>query len=217
MVVGRSLLSVKDLCFERDDTQVIDSVCLDLSDGELLQIEGPNGSGKTTLLRLLTSALTPTRGNIYYQGRTLSDCRFEYLSELLFLGHQSAVKVTLSAEENLSWMTGRSRTCEELLSALDSVELTGYSDVPCYRLSAGQQRRVALAQLLISNTKLWILDEPFAALDSQGVSLVEQCMQKHLDRGGSVVLSTHQPVSIKAVRRYSLMDQSIREQFNNDL
>ena len=105
-MVGPSLLSVKDLCFERDDTQIIDSVCLDLSDGEILQIEGPNGSGKTTLLRLLTSALTPTRGNIYYRGKALSECRFEYLSDLLFLGHQSAVKVTLSAEENLSWMTG---------------------------------------------------------------------------------------------------------------
>jgi len=210
MVVGPSLLSVKDLCFERDDTQIIDSVCLDLSGGEILQIEGPNGSGKTTLLRLLTSALTPTRGNIYYRGKALSECRFEYLSDLLFLGHHSAVKVTLSAEENLSWMTGRSTVCEELLSALDSVQLTGYSDVPCYRLSAGQQRRVALARLLISDAKLWILDEPFAALDSQGVALVEDCMQKHLDGGGSVVLSTHQPVAMKAVRRYSLMDQAIQ-------
>ena len=86
MVAEPSLLSVKGLCFERDDILVIDSVCLDLSDGEILQIEGPNGSGKTTLLRLLISALAPTHGDIYYRGARLSECRFEYLSNLLFFG-----------------------------------------------------------------------------------------------------------------------------------
>ena len=208
MVVEPSLLSVKDLCFERDDIPVIDSVCLDLRDGEILQIEGPNGSGKTTLLRLLTSALAPTHGDIYYRGTRLSECRFEYLSNLLFLGHQSAVKMTLTPEENLNWMTGYSTTSEELLAALDSVQLTGYADVPCYRLSAGQQRRVALARLLISSAKIWFLDEPFTALDNQGVKLIETCMQGHLDVGGSVVLSTHQPIAMNAVSHYSLVDQS---------
>ena len=208
MVAEPSLLSVKGLCFERDDILVIDSVCLDLSDGEILQIEGPNGSGKTTLLRLLISALAPTHGDIYYRGTRLSECRFEYLSNLLFLGHQSAVKMTLTPEENLSWMTGYSTTTEELLAALDSVQLIGYADVPCYRLSAGQQRRVALARLLISSAKIWFLDEPFAALDNQGVKLIEACMQGHLDVGGSVVLSTHQPIAMNAVRHYSLVDQS---------
>lgn len=207
MVVEPSLLSVKDLCFGRDDIQIIDSVCLDVCDGEILQIEGPNGSGKTTLLRLLTSALMATHGDIYYQGRHLSECRFEYLSNLLFLGHQSAVKMTLTAEENLSWMVGRPIDCEELVAALDSVQLTGYSDMPCYRLSAGQQRRVALARLLLSPPKIWFLDEPFTALDRQGVALVEQCMQKHVDGGGSVVLSTHQPIAMDAVRRFSLVNQ----------
>ena len=207
-MVEPSLLSVKGLCFERDDILVIDSVCLDLSDGEILQIEGPNGSGKTTLLRLLISALAPTHGDIYYRGARLSECRFEYLSNLLFLGHQSAVKMTLTPEENLNWMTGYSTTSEELLAALDSVQLTGYGDVPCYRLSAGQQRRVALARLLISSAKIWFLDEPFAALDNQGVKLIEACMQGHLDVGGSVVLSTHQPIAMNAVRHYSLVDQS---------
>ena len=208
MVAEPSLLSVKGLCFERDDILVIDSVCLDLSDGEILQIEGPNGSGKTTLLRLLISALAPTHGDIYYRGARLSECRFEYLSNLLFLGHQSAVKMTLTPEENLNWMTGYSTTSEELLAALDSVQLTGYADVPCYRLSAGQQRRVALARLLISSAKIWFLDEPFTALDNQGVKLIEECMQGHVDVGGSVVLSTHQPIAMNAVRHYSLVDQS---------
>lgn len=207
-MVNSSLLTVNDLRFERDDIAVINDACLTLDDGEILQIEGPNGSGKTTLLRILTTALQPSGGEILYQGQILSECRFDYLSNILFLGHQSALKLTLTAEENLSWITSELPGSVSVLNALERVGLRGYSDIPCHSLSAGQQRRVALARLLLSNAKIWFLDEPFAALDGQGVQFVEQCMERHVNGGGAVMLTTHQPIGMESVRRYSLVDSS---------
>jgi len=204
-------LTVNDLRFERDDIAVINDACLTLDDGEILQIEGPNGSGKTTLLRILTTALQPNSGEILYQGQILSKCRFDYLSNILFLGHQSALKLTLTAEENLSWITSELPGSVSVLNALERVGLRGYSDIPCHSLSAGQQRRVALARLLLSNAKIWFLDEPFAALDGQGVQFVEQCMERHVNGGGAVMLTTHQPIGMESVRRYSLVDSSYGE------
>ncbi len=201
-------MTVNDLRFERDDIAVINDACLTLDDGEILQIEGPNGSGKTTLLRILTTALQPNGGEILYQGQILSECRFDYLSNILFLGHQSALKLTLTAEENLSWITSELPGSVSVLNALERVGLRGYSDIPCHSLSAGQQRRVALARLLLSNAKIWFLDEPFAALDGQGVQFVEQCMERHVNGGGAVMLTTHQPIGMESVRRYSLVDSS---------
>jgi heme exporter protein A len=210
-LVNSSLLTVNDLRFERDDIAVINDACLTLEDGEILQIEGPNGSGKTTLLRILTTALQPNGGEILYQGQILSKCRFDYLSNILFLGHQSALKLTLTAEENLSWITSELPGSVSVLNALERVGLRGYSDIPCHSLSAGQQRRVALARLLLSNAKIWFLDEPFAALDGQGVQFVEQCMERHVNGGGAVMLTTHQPIGMESVRRYSLVDSSYGE------
>jgi heme exporter protein A len=207
-LVNSSLLTVNHLRFERDDIAVINDACLTLNDGEILQIEGPNGSGKTTLLRILTTALQPSGGEILYQGQILSECRFDYLSNILFLGHQSALKLTLTAEENLSWITSELPGSISVLNALERVGLRGYSDIPCHSLSAGQQRRVALARLLLSNAKIWFLDEPFAALDGQGVQFVEQCMERHVNGGGAVMLTTHQPIGMESVRRYSLVDSS---------
>jgi len=204
MTVKKSLLSVKNLCFRRDDTDILHAICLDINEGEVLQIEGVNGSGKTTLLRLLTSALSPSEGSIHFCGKPLTDCRFDYLSSILFLGHQSAVKMGLTAEENLAWMSGLMEHSHSIACALEAFDLKGYSDIPCHRLSAGQQRRVALARLMLSNVKIWYLDEPFAALDTQGCTLVEQCMQRHINGGGAVVLSTHQSVALESLRRYSL-------------
>jgi heme exporter protein A len=210
-LVNSSLLTVNDLRFERDDIAVINDACLTLNNGEILQIEGPNGSGKTTLLRILTTALQPSGGEILYQGQILSECRFDYLSNILFLGHQSALKLTLTAEENLSWITSELPGSVSVLNALERVGLRGYSDIPCHSLSAGQQRRVALARLLLSNAKIWFLDEPFAALDGQGVQFVEQCMERHVNGGGAVMLTTHQPIGMESVRRYSLVDSSYGE------
>jgi heme exporter protein A len=205
-VADSSLLTVKDLCFERDDVPVIDNVCFKLDSGDILHIEGANGSGKTTLLRLLTTALQPTSGHIFYGDKELLNCLYDYRLEILFIGHLTALKDTLTVTENLSWMLSEgSRECA-ISDALDSVGLTKFCDVPCYKLSAGQKRRIAIARLLISTAKIWFLDEPYTAVDREGVRLVEKCMNRHIAEGGAVVLTTHQSVDIKNVRRLSLPD-----------
>ena len=203
------LLKVENLAFERDDSCLLENINLSLNSGEILQIEGANGSGKTTLLRLLTTALQPSAGNILYNGQALSKCRYQYLSDMLYIGHQPAVKLTLTAEENLRWMINSSVKTNQLTiaEALDGVGLSGYSDIPCYALSAGQHRRVALARLLISQAALWYLDEPFTAIDKQGVSFLEQRLQEHLNQGGAVVLTSHQDLSLNNLRKYSLSSQ----------
>ena len=204
------LLSIENLAFERDDSRLFDGINLTVNGGDILQIEGANGSGKTTLLRLLTGALQPSAGRINYQGQPISEKRYDYLADMLYIGHQPAVKLNLTAEENLRWMVASAAKSNrvEVADALAEVGLAGYSDIPCYTLSAGQHRRVALARLLISEARLWYLDEPFTAIDKQGVSLLQACLQHRVTQGGLVVLSTHQDLALNNVRKYNLLSRS---------
>ena len=201
------LLSVENLAFERDDSCLFSGVNFSVDPGDVLQIEGANGSGKTTLLRLLTGSLQSSAGNITCLGQALSACRYDYLSDILYIGHQPAVKLNLSAEENLRWMVATSAQSNDIsvTDALTRVGLAGYSDIPCYALSAGQHRRVALARLLISEARLWYLDEPFTSIDKQGVAFLQSCLQEHAARGGAVILSTHQDLALIGLRKYKLL------------
>lgn len=198
------LIRTENLCFERDEIKVIDRVNLELNSGDLLQVEGCNGSGKTTLLRLLTTAIKPTSGRIFYQGKKLSDCRYEYCSNIIFIGHQIALKERLTPVENLDWLSPIGLSQDSINRALDLVGLRDFETAPSWSLSAGQKRRVALARLIVSNAKIWFLDEPFTAIDTQGIGLMRQLIDDHVSKGGAVVFSTHQSVDMKNVRRYSL-------------
>ena len=197
------LIRTENLCFERDEIKVIDRVNLELNSGDLLQVEGCNGSGKTTLLRLLTTAIKPTSGRIFYQGKKLSDCRYEYCSNIIFIGHQIALKERLTPVENLNWLSPIGLSQDSINRALDLVGLRDFETAPSWSLSAGQKRRVALARLIVSNAKIWFLDEPFTAIDTQGIGLMRQLIDDHVSKGGAVVFSTHQSVDMKNVRRYS--------------
>ncbi len=201
------LIRTEDLCFERDEIKVIDRVNLELNLGDLLQVEGSNGSGKTTLLRLLTTAIKPTSGRILYQEKKLSDCRYEYCSNIIFIGHQVALKERLTPVENLHWLSPKGLTEDSIDKALDLVGLTDCVTAPSWRLSAGQKRRVALARLIVSNAKIWFLDEPFTAIDTQGIGLIKQLIDDHVAKDGAVVFSTHQSVDMENVRRYSLSNE----------
>jgi heme exporter protein A len=192
------------LRFERDDQDIFEPINFSVDAGDVLQIEGPNGAGKTTLMRLLTTVLFPTSGSIFYQGADVRQSRYEYLANILYIGHQPGLKMTLTAAENLAWMSPVDCSIEEVHTALGEVGLCGYEDVPCHSLSAGQHRRVALARLLMSDAKIWYLDEPFTAIDKQGVSVLQRLMQDHIDGGGSLLLSTHQDLALDAVRKYSI-------------
>ncbi|WXL28012.1 cytochrome c biogenesis heme-transporting ATPase CcmA [Ectopseudomonas mendocina] len=185
---------------------------LRLMPGEMLQVVGPNGSGKTSLLRLLGGLMPPTDGEILLNGCPLHEQRAELGRTLLWIGHAAGIKGLLTAEENLTWLCALHQPVsrDAIWSALAAVGLRGFEDVPCHTLSAGQQRRVALARLYLPGPKLWVLDEPFTALDKAAVAQLENHLAQHCEQGGLVVLTTHHEMTLKPAG-YRALDLGQRE------
>ncbi|EKO3963219.1 cytochrome c biogenesis heme-transporting ATPase CcmA [Vibrio fluvialis] len=189
------MLEVKNLTAIRDERVLFEGLSFTIQSGELVQIEGRNGTGKTTLLRIVTGLGDRDDGEIHWNNVNIEADRDSYHQELLFLGHQTGVKRELTALENLRFyqaVHAAGTQEEDLYQALTQVGLAGREDVPVAQLSAGQQRRVALARLWLSRHKLWILDEPLTAIDKQGVKVLEALFLQHAEQGGIVVLTTHQ-------------------------
>ncbi|WP_419810326.1 cytochrome c biogenesis heme-transporting ATPase CcmA [Bacterioplanoides sp.] len=204
-------LQARQLYCERDDRVLFEHLDLQLQAGELLQLVGPNGAGKTTLLRLLAGLNRDYDGELLWQGQNLLDVYADYARQRLYMGHLSAVKKALTPIENLRWLTSAWSVSEDdLWRALDEVQLFGYEETPCMQLSAGQQRRVGLARLALAEqgtgpAPLWILDEPFTALDKAGVSWLENRLQQHVESQGSVVITSHHALeNIAALRQLEL-------------
>lgn len=162
-----------------------------------MQLAGPNGAGKTSLLRIIAGFSVPDEGEILFQGQSITKYYEEYAQELLFIGHKTGVNVQLSAIENARfWLSINGYTNNpDLYPLLAKLGLVGLEDIPVRMLSAGQQRRVALVRLWLSNAKLWILDEPFTALDKSGVAFLQQRFTEHLNSNGAILLTTHQDLT----------------------
>lgn len=188
------LLRIEDLSCERGYRTLFEQLNFSVRAGELVQIAGENGSGKSTLLKVLSGLSTDYSGQIYWQGELLGKAKDDYLSAMCFLGHAKAVKQRLTVQENLDYYAALypNQQREKQQAVLDMLHLSRFRNQLCGRLSAGQQQRVALARLLLSNARLWILDEPFTAIDKQGVAELERIIADSVNLGVSVLLTTHQ-------------------------
>jgi heme exporter protein A len=196
------MLAITQLECVRGERRLFTNLSFEAAPHTLLEVRGPNGSGKTSLLRNLCGLLPPAAGTIRWCGNDIHALGDDYRSHLAYLGHLSGVKDELTATENLRWSAlagGLHADAEAIDAALEKLGVRAFRHLPCKALSQGQRRRVALARLCISaGRELWILDEPFTALDTAALALIKELVESHLDRGGIVVLTTHQEVAIAA-------------------
>ncbi len=188
-----ALLQVQALCCERGYRQLFSGLNFSISPGQVIRIAGPNGAGKSTLLAVLAGLSSDYAGSIIFQGQALEQVSFEYRQQLAFLGHAKAVKTALSPRQNLAWFSAMypTRADKTIDGVLAEMHLQRFADQPCVQLSAGQKQRVALARLLLSAASLWILDEPFTAIDQQGVEEFEEKIGQFVQQGGAVLITTH--------------------------
>jgi heme exporter protein A len=183
----------------RDDRVLFDDLGFTINPGEALVLEGRNGSGKTSLLRIISGIRLPESGQVLWEGEDIFRLGPEFREHIAYLGHKDGSKHDLTPLENLriAQGLGKARDGIDLNEALDQVGLFGFEDVPTRNLSAGQQRRLAIARLLVTDARLWILDEPFTSLDRKGIEQMERLFEGHLARGGMAAMTTHHRIGFK--------------------
>ena len=191
-------LDIINLACTRQDRNLFSGLNFTMHNSDVLQVEGPNGSGKTSLLRMLCGLILPEEGEIRWQGINIHKDRNLFLAHLLYIGHRPGVKDELTPRENLQHLCRLHGSKEDIDidAVLNKTGLYGFEDVPVRTLSAGQKRRVALSRLLFSKANVWILDEPFTALDKAGQAFIEQLLEQHSRDGGISIITTHQPLHI---------------------
>lgn len=193
------MFSVSNLSCSKGDKRLFSGVSFTLQPGQWLHLEGDNGVGKTSLLRLACGLSALENGEITWNNQAVSKNPQTFRANLAYLGHQLALKDDLSPLENLQTdaaIVGRQLTASDAKQALAQMGLRGRENLPVRVLSQGQKRRTALARLLVSSAKLWVLDEPFVALDSMAQNALSEVINAHLAKEGMVLLTSHQAVSL---------------------
>ena len=181
----------------RDDRTLFSNLAFRLESGQALILEGRNGSGKTSLLRILCGIRLPDAGTVTWGDTDIGKLGPDYHVHTSYVGHRDGIKLDLTPLENLAMARALGKpSAITLEAALEKVDLFGYEDVLTRNLSAGQQRRLALARLLVTDSLLWILDEPFTSLDTHGIKVIEQLFDQHTARGGMLAVTSHHAVSL---------------------
>jgi len=199
-----ALLDVSGLTCRRGGRQVFEGLSFTLGAGDLLTLTGPNGSGKTTLLRALALLVPADAGTIRWQGDDVADDREAWRARLGWLGHQEGLKADLSVRENLvvaGRLRGETADLDEALTAFDLIRL---ADRPVRTLSAGQRRRAALARLVAGEARVWLLDEPFNALDAPSQAALRDVLETHIEDGGLAIAATHVSLGLRGARALEL-------------
>jgi heme exporter protein A len=186
-------LRARDLAVWRGDRCLFEALDFDLGAQQLAVVIGANGAGKTTLLRVLAGLAAPSAGSLTWRGAVLSSLPLEYRGEIAYRGHLDGLKKDLTVLENLRFHAAIWGGEAPLEPLLDDLKLTEAADVRVRHLSAGQQRRTALATLKLTHAKLWILDEPTTNLDAEGRSRILDWIRQHRSAGGAAIVATHQP------------------------
>jgi heme exporter protein A len=194
-----SSLTAEKLACARGERLLFEELSFRVEAGQALAVEGANGTGKTSLLRLIAGFLMPRSGRVLVERAQGTSEDGEERGKLVgWFGHQDGLKPQLTVREQLSFFASLYRGSADQTAALEQVGLSRQADFPCRFLSAGQKRRLALARLLISARPLWLLDEPFAALDGEGQGLMVKTMTRHCAEGGIVIAATHDPLGFTA-------------------
>ena len=203
------LLKADAVSVWRGELLLLNNISFTLNAGQVLRVHGANGSGKTTLLRVVCGLGYADEGEVSWRGQPMQQARSQFNQELLYLGHKAGIKGSLTPVENLSLFaalgthasqsgksTERPNTIEQVL---DELALQATHHIPCRHLSAGQQRRVALARLVLQSATLWVLDEPLTSLDAHGLDWVTAQIDSHVRGGGAVLLTTHADLQLSSV------------------
>ncbi len=183
----------------RDDRPLFEDLSFTLKSGRVLQIEGPNGSGKTTLLRIMCGLILADQGDVEFNGQNIRSARLEFQEQLAYLGHLHGIKDELTVQENLTFMQklfANHDSNHDLSTLLETVGLAGFEFSPARTLSAGQRRRLGIARILLSDAAIWVLDEPYTAMDRMGIKVVESLITAHCERGGIALLTSHQSMAL---------------------
>ena len=190
-----NVLAISNLQCVRGERTLFESLTFNISSGKLLYVQGDNGSGKTTLLRTLSGLSHAHAGEVNWNNQNIQSLAEDYAGQVLYIGHLAGIKEDLTAVENLQFATtlaGQNTSREQAMIALTQVGIARCADLPTRVLSQGQKRRVALARLWLQQNPLWILDEPFTALDAEAINTLTQRIETFVGTGGIVVFTSHQ-------------------------